>query len=188
MFFDTWGGIGRVLILGALAYGGLVAWLRISGKRTLAKWNAFDLVVTIALGSTLATIMLSRTTALAEGLVALGLLVALQFVITWSSVRLAAVNRVVKAQPTLLLYRGRLRHAELQAQRVTAAEVRAAVRSAGLASLDDVEAVVLETDGSVSVVKRSSSEPSALRDVLPADGDRGDHPPARDRPDRRGGR
>jgi uncharacterized membrane protein YcaP (DUF421 family) len=41
--------------------------LRVSGKRTLAKMNAFDLVVTVALGSTLATILLSADVSLAEG-------------------------------------------------------------------------------------------------------------------------
>ena len=56
MFFDSWTALGRVLLVGTLAYVALVAILRISGKRTLTKLNAFDLVVTVALGSTLATI------------------------------------------------------------------------------------------------------------------------------------
>ena len=55
MFFDSWAGLGRVLVVGVLAYSALVLLLRISGKRTLTKMNAFDLVVTVALGSTLAT-------------------------------------------------------------------------------------------------------------------------------------
>ena len=67
MFFDSWTGLGRVLVVGTLAYVALVAVLRISGKRTLTKLNAFDLVVTVALGSTLATILLSNSVALADG-------------------------------------------------------------------------------------------------------------------------
>ena len=61
MFFDDWGGLARVAVVGFLAYGGLVLLLRVSGKRTLSKMNAFDLVVTVALGSTLATILLSSS-------------------------------------------------------------------------------------------------------------------------------
>lgn len=87
VFFGGWGGLGRTLVVGALAYGALVFMLRISGKRTLSKMNAFDLVVTVALGSTLATVLLNRSVPLAEGVVALGLLIALQFGITWASVR-----------------------------------------------------------------------------------------------------
>ena len=57
--------------------------LRISGKRTLAKMNAFDFVVTVALGSTLATVFLSKDIALAEGLFAFALLAGLQRIVAW---------------------------------------------------------------------------------------------------------
>ena len=85
MLFDSWAGLGRVLLVGTLAYVALVLLLRISGKRTLSKLNAFDLVVTVALGSTLATVLLSKSVALAEGVLALGLLILLQYVIAWLS-------------------------------------------------------------------------------------------------------
>jgi len=66
MLFNGWESWGRMLVVGALAYAGLIVLLRLSGKRTLAKMNAFDLVVTVALGSTLATVMTSKDVALAE--------------------------------------------------------------------------------------------------------------------------
>ena len=73
ILFDSWGALGRIILVGALAYFALVLILRASGKRTLSKLNAFDLVVTVALGSTLATVLLSKDVALAEGVVAKGL-------------------------------------------------------------------------------------------------------------------
>lgn len=85
-------------------------WLRISGKRTLSKWNAFDFVVTIALGSTLATVLLSKQVALAEGVLAFALLIALQFAITSLSVRSSVVRRLIKAEPTFLLAQGQFLH------------------------------------------------------------------------------
>ena len=66
MFFESWSDLLRVVLVGTLAYVALVAMLRISGKRTLAKLNAFDLVVTVAIGSTLATILLSKTVTLSK--------------------------------------------------------------------------------------------------------------------------
>lgn len=67
MFFDNGFGLLRAVVVGILAYGGLLLFLRASGKRTLAKMNAFDLVVTVALGSTLATVLLTEDVALLEG-------------------------------------------------------------------------------------------------------------------------
>lgn len=152
MLFDSWSGLGRVLLVGTLAYAVLVLLLRISGKRTLTKLNAFDLVVTVALGSTLATVLLSKSVALAEGALALALLIFLQFAITWLSVRSPGFQAVIKAEPTLVLHRGRFLEGAMRSQRVTREEVFAAMRASGVATVDEVAAVVLETDGSVSII------------------------------------
>jgi uncharacterized membrane protein YcaP (DUF421 family) len=77
MLFGGWQPLLRTLVVGALAYLVLVSLLRLSGKRTLAKMNAFDFVVTVALGSTLATILLSKSVTLAQGSLALALLIGL---------------------------------------------------------------------------------------------------------------
>jgi len=164
--FHDWSGLLRTAVVGVLAYLALVALLRISGKRTLSKMNAFDLVVTVALGSILATILLSADVALAEGVVAFAILIGLQFIIAWLSVRSQAVSRLVKAEPRLLAYQGHLLDGAMRAERIVEAEVMAAVRQQGLASLDAVEAVVLETDGSFTVVNRTDqAEPGALTGV-----------------------
>ena len=166
MFFESWAGLVRVVVVGALAYAALVLLLRASGKRTLSKMNAFDFVVTVALGSTLATALLSKDVPLAEGALAFALLILLQFAITWLSVRSARVSRLVKSEPALLLRRGEFLHGAMRRERVNEEEVRAAVRNSGRGSLSEIEAVVLETDGSLSVIGRSEGGPeSALTDV-----------------------
>jgi uncharacterized membrane protein YcaP (DUF421 family) len=168
LFFDDWQPLLRTAVIGVLAYATLVALLRLSGRRTLSKMNAFDLVVTVALGSTLATILLNKEVTLAEGAVAFALLIGMQFVVTWSSVRVRWVRRVVTGEPALLFYQGVFLPAALLAARVTEDEVRAAVRAAGLAPLNAVEAVVLETDGSFSVIRRGGEEgKSSLAGVGP---------------------
>jgi uncharacterized membrane protein YcaP (DUF421 family) len=96
--------------------------------------------------------------ALAEGALALGLLISLQFIITWLSVRVSWVKRLVTGEPILLLYDGELLQASLRKARVTQDEVRSAVRSSGLLRLEAAQAVVLETDGSLSVVKRGEGK------------------------------
>jgi uncharacterized membrane protein YcaP (DUF421 family) len=156
IFFNGWSVLGRTLLIGVLAYVSLVFMLRVSGKRTLAKMNAFDLVVTVAIGSTLATIVLSKSVALAEGLLALALLIGMQFAISWSSTRTPWLRRIVTGEPRLLLRDGTMLDDALRDARVTREEVCAAVRAAGIGALDDVAAVVLETDGSFSVIAGKS--------------------------------
>lgn len=104
--FTGWSGPIRVIAVGVLTYAGLIAPLRATGERTLSKMNGFDLVVTVALGSTLATVLLNRDVPRVEGLVALCLLVLLQYAITWGSVRSATLRGLVKSEPTLLVRDG----------------------------------------------------------------------------------
>lgn len=167
MFFSGWSTLFRTLVVGVLAYINLIVLLRISGRRTLSKMNAFDLVVTVALGSTFATILLNQSVSLAQGTLALALLISLQYVMTWSSVRVGWVRKVVTGEPALLFYQGQMLSSAMRAARVTEDEIRSAIRSSGFAAIGEVEAVVLETDGSFSVVKAGSGDSrSSLSDVM----------------------
>lgn len=151
IFFQNWQGIIRTLITGVLAYATLVLFLRISGKRTLAKLNAFDLVVTVALGSTLSSILLQESISLAEGAVALALLIAMQFLVTFTSVRWRSFAGAVRAEPALLVRNGEICHATMKRERITESEALSAVRASGGHRIEEVETLILESDGSLSV-------------------------------------
>ncbi len=151
MFFQNWSGIARTVAVGAFAYAMLILFLRISGKRTLAKLNAFDLVVTVALGSTLSAILLQESVALAEGAVALALLILMQFVVTFSSVRSPTFAKWVRSEPALLVRNGAYCEAAMKRERITPDEALSAVRSAGGCRIADVKSLILESDGRLSV-------------------------------------
>ena len=158
-YFDSWAGLWRIGAVGTLAYIALVLILRVSGKRTLTKLNAFDLVITVAIGSTLATILLNKDVALAEGVVAFAMLCFAQYLVTWTSIRSDFIRKLVKSEPALLLYQGELQRQTMRRERITEDEIKAAVRSARLYDLSTLEAVVLETDGSLSVLPRREGHP-----------------------------
>lgn len=150
IFFDTWSGLGRILATGLLAYPAVILMLRISGKRTLSKFNAFDFIVTIALGSMLASVIVTGSVPLAEGLLALAMLIGLQYGITWLSVRSDRFQTLIKSNPRLLVHRGVYQDRAMRDERVTRAEIAAALHAQGKAEVSDLS-VILETDGSLNV-------------------------------------
>ncbi|WP_322990550.1 YetF domain-containing protein [Hoeflea sp.] len=151
IFFDNWAGIGRIVLTGLLAYPVLILMLRISGKRTLSKFNAFDFIVTICLGSMLSSIIITKSVPLVEGVAALVLLIVLQFVITWLSVRSPAFQSLIKSNPTLLVHRGVYQEKAMRAERISKQEIAAALHANGNAEMSELACVVLETDGSLNV-------------------------------------
>ncbi|NJL01034.1 MAG: DUF421 domain-containing protein [Spirulinaceae cyanobacterium SM2_1_0] len=162
--FNDLTALSHTLLTGTLGYITIVFLLRISGKRTLSKWNSFDFVVTIAFGSILAAMLLSKDTSLLQAVFGFAILVAYQFVITWTATRSSVVQSLIKAQPTLLFHKGEFLSQSLEKERVTVGEVLAAMRSNGIGDLLQVDAVILETDGTFSVIKNLENS-SALKDV-----------------------
>lgn len=171
MLFNGWENIFRVLTVGTLAYIGVVLVLRLSGNRTLSKMSAYDFIVTIALGSTLSSILINRNVSLAEGLAAIVLLVLLQLAVSWSAVRSRLVSKSVRDLPVLIMRDGAFLDDAMKQTRITAGDVRSAIRKKGLGAVEDVAAVVLETDGTLSVIGRGNAgSRSALEGVEGARG------------------
>ena len=156
----------RVAIVTPLAYGALILILRISGKRMLSKMSAFDLVVTIALGSTLATILLSKDVTLSEGIAAFALLIGLQYAVACTAARSKRFRRIIKSEPTLLLFHGEILRDACRRENVSDEAVIAELRKQGVSRVQEVAAVVLEADGQLSVIRGSSEgAPTTLGDV-----------------------
>ncbi len=158
IFFDSWESIIRTFVITILAYICLIFFLRLSGKRTLSKMNAFDFIVTVALGSCLATVSLNKNVALTDGALVFLILIFLQFLITTLSTRFEAVKYIVTNKPTLLVYKGEILYDVMKRERITKDELFAAARSNGVTQLEDLAVVVLETTGDITVIKKIEGE------------------------------
>ncbi|MFL0584764.1 DUF421 domain-containing protein [Solibacillus silvestris] len=152
MFSITLESFVRIITVGILAYVGLVFFLLISGKRSLTQLNAFDLVVTVAIGSVLSTILLNKDVSLLEGLLAFVLLILLQFLLTFTSVRWKKFNKVIKSEPSLLYLNGSFLRETMKKERISEGDILQSVRNDGIGDLKEVKAIVLENDGSLSII------------------------------------
>ncbi|HSI90969.1 MAG TPA: YetF domain-containing protein, partial [Adhaeribacter sp.] len=151
---------------GSLVYIGLIVILRISGKRTLTQMNAFDFIVTVALGSMVATAALSNDTPLVNGLAGLSVLILMQFLVSWLYVRFKTVSRFVKSEPRLLYYKGEFKQAAMREMRIEKEELLQAARHNGFLSFEQVAAIVMETNGKLSIIKPADvKEESCLENV-----------------------
>jgi uncharacterized membrane protein YcaP (DUF421 family) len=153
IFFDNWESLFRTLIIGILAYVILIFMLRVSGKRTLSKMNAFDFIVTVALGSTLATVILSKDIPLLEGSLAFFLLIFMQYTITSLSVKNKKIKDLVTSKPVLLFFKGEILWDMMKKERVTVEDLHLAIRKKGITDIALVDVVILETTGDITVIQ-----------------------------------
>lgn len=170
MFFDGWSDLLSVVLKAPLAYGWVVVVLRSSGKRTLSKLNAFDLVVTVAFGSVLASALLDADVAWSEAAVAVSMLTAGQWLVAWCTARSRRFSRMVRAEPQAIVVHGVVQPTAMRNERLSSADLRAALRRGGVARIEDAALVVLETDGSISVLTSLPDGADATSDVTGIDG------------------
>ncbi|MBS7670385.1 DUF421 domain-containing protein [Croceicoccus sp. 1NDH52] len=152
MFFGSLDAFLRILAATAMAYTAVILILRINGKRSLSKLNAFDFIVTVALGSILASTVLSKSAKILEGIFAFAALLLLQFIVSKTSAHWQRFAKFVRSEPKLLLRDGKFLDEALVNERFTRDEVIAEIRKEGHGRYEDIAAVVLESDGSLSVL------------------------------------
>ncbi|MFC4870752.1 DUF421 domain-containing protein [Negadavirga shengliensis] len=166
IWFDSWDSIIRTGCLTTLGYCAMVLLLRVSGKRTLSKMNAFDFIVTIALGSCLASIALNKNISLADGVTAITLFIGLQLLLTWLSVRIKTIKKLITSSPSLIFYNGNFLHHVMKKERITVEEIYSAGRQKGISRLDDIDMVILETTGEITIIeKKTTGQKSTVEDV-----------------------
>jgi uncharacterized membrane protein YcaP (DUF421 family) len=166
----------RVLVYGIATYLAVYFVIRMMGKRTLSNMNVFDLLATVAIGSTIATFVIDDGIGMTGGMIALALPLALQWTVAYVSSRSQRAERFVKQHPAMVLWNGEFQRGMMHHEMITEDDVREAIRKAGLASIAKAKAVVLEVDGHLSVIREGEHEgdeaTSAFRHVRRApDGD-----------------
>lgn len=148
--FTSWTEAGLVALSAVLVLISVIVFIRIVGLRSLSKMSSFDFAVTVAIGSTIATTA-ATSTPLANGMLAVAVLLATQACISWLR-RRTRFQQMVDNQPTLLMCGSDFLDDSMRSCRITRSDVIAKLREANVLSYDEVRAVVLETTGDISVL------------------------------------
>jgi uncharacterized membrane protein YcaP (DUF421 family) len=151
-FLDDWNAVLRILLVGTLGYVWIVFLLRGTGPRTIAKMTPFDFVITVTLGSAFGRVITAKEVGLVEVLVTFALLVTLQWSFAIARARWRVFAGLVDVSPALIAYREQPVERALRRHRLTEADLHSALRENGRGSLAGVEAVILQSDGTFSVI------------------------------------
>jgi len=155
LFYKDVESLLHVGICSVISYLALFIFIRISGKRSLSKLNAFDFVVVVTLGSTLSSMILVKVT-IAEGCLALLIIIGLQYLLAYFAKSSKKAENFIISSPTLLFYNGIFLTDAMEKELITEKEIYAEIRKYRIESISDVSAVVIESNGEISVIKKGS--------------------------------
>jgi uncharacterized membrane protein YcaP (DUF421 family) len=157
----------ELLLTGARAFAIYVIMLiviRLLGKRTVGNFSAFDLLVALMLGEVVDEIIYGDVS-FAQGLVAIGVISAVEYVNVWLSGRSEGWAKIVEGQPTPVVLGGELVEDGMRKEHMNRNDVLAALRLQGVDDPREVKRATVETDGEVSVIRQEWAEPVQQADV-----------------------
>ena len=139
-------------------YISIIIYTRIFGKRSFSKMSSFDFAMTVAVGSMLASTVLSDSVTLPEGMIGLFFIYLFQLVAAYLR-RWDFFREAIDNSPLLLMDGKDILHDNLAKARVTVTDLRSKLREANIVELEDVKAVVFETTGNIVVIHSHDNRP-----------------------------
>jgi uncharacterized membrane protein YcaP (DUF421 family) len=141
----------------AVIYLFLVVVLRISGKREVGQLSILELIVVLLISDAVQNSMVGENTTVWGGMVAVLVLLGLDYGLSMVTRRSRRVRRAIEGEPRLLIRDGQLLPKALREEGVDANDVRAAIRAHGFTRIEEIRMAVLETNGSISVIPKDAA-------------------------------
>ena len=142
----------------------LLIMIKINGLRSFAKMSSHDFAVTIAIGSILGAITIQKEPSLLQGAFAIGFFLLLQFL--YSSWRIFRPQAILENEPLLLMKGSEILYDNLKTAKITENDLMAKLREANVLKQSDVQAVIMESSGDVSVMHGDKTiDDKILQDV-----------------------
>ena len=147
----------ELLLRGVIVYAFLLCLIRITGRRQTGMMTPFDFILLLILSNTVQNAMNGGDNSLGGGLFLAGTLVAINWVMLFLSRHYRLVHWALVGRPAFLVRDGEIQEKVMHRERITHHELMSSLRSAGLANIEQAKDVILETNGTISVIHRSQA-------------------------------
>jgi len=145
----------NLVIRTVIVYIAVLMLLRLSGKRQVANLGTSELVALLLISNAVQNAMNGGDNSLTGGLVLAGVLMVMSFILAALTYFSRDWERFIQGRPTLLIHHGVLQRNNLRRELLNVRELRAQLRKQGIQNIDEVEEAVLESDGYISVVRKT---------------------------------
>ena len=164
VFFDNIDKLGRIVLTTVMVYVLIVLVTKVSGKRSTSQLNNFDWIVTVMIGSLGASTILLKDIPFVEGVSSILVLYLLQFLVTKYASISPQFSSFILSEPRIVFYQGQFLPDAMRAERLTRQEIECAMRSEGMNSFDDIEAIVFESDAKLTIIPKPSPTDASNND------------------------
>jgi len=153
-----------LIVLSTVAvYVFIVLAIRLFGKKELSQLSVFDLVFILLISNAVQNAMVLGNETLYGGLIAALALFAVNYLFKRLQMRFPKFGHIMQGDAIMLAYHGKIIPSHLKMAGISEEEVMQAIREHGVESITDVDLVVLEVDGNISVLSHNYTKRSQRR-------------------------
>lgn len=154
-----------VLIRAVISFLSMLIFTRILGKREISQLTFFDYITGITVGSIAATLTTDLSVRAFPQWVGLATWICLAILFEWITLKNRYLAKIMDGEPTILIHNGKILEKNMKASRFRLSDLMEQLRQKDVFKLSDVEFALLETDGQVSVLKKSQAQPITSSDL-----------------------
>jgi len=155
-----------IVLRSAITYVFIILALRIFGKKELTQLSIVDLVFILLLSNSVQNAMVGGNTSLIGGLTAATALFVINWVLKSLIYRSKNISEMVQGNPLMLVYHGKIIQKHLTQAKLSNEELQAAIREHGVADIKDVDIVILEVDGNISVLSNNFTRKTIKKRIV----------------------
>jgi uncharacterized membrane protein YcaP (DUF421 family) len=144
-----------IVLRAIVLYFFIVLVMRVLGRRELSSMTPFDLVLLIVLGDAIQQGLTQDDYSVTGAFLAVATIATLQVFTSWLSFRSKRARKMLEGDPLVVVEKGKVVDHNLKRERMTEDEIAEEMRQQQISSLDDVEWAILESNGSISFIKKN---------------------------------
>jgi len=145
------------ILRGIIVYFFVLVLLRFTGKRQVGQLAPFDLVLLLILSNAVQNAMNGGDNSITGGIILASVLVVLSVLTAYSTYKSPRMETLLEGRPTLLIHDGKILHHQLEKEFLNARELRIMLRRQGVHNVEEVAEGVLESNGQLSILKKSET-------------------------------
>ena len=157
--------MGTIFMRTIIIYTFVLIAIRLMGKREIGQLQPYELVVTIMIADVASLPMQNVSIPLFQGIVPIMGLLFAQVLVSLLTFKNKLLNKLISGKPTVLVAKGQILEENLKKQKYSLEAMLEQLRVNGYQSLLEVDFVILETSGEISVIPKAEEKPVAIKDM-----------------------
>ena len=138
---------------------------KVLGKTQISQITAFDFISTLVLGELIGNALFDKKAGILDITIVIVAWGILMYVTEWVTQRYRRTRSALEGYPSIVIRNGELNREQMKKDKLDMSQLQHLLRSKGVFSIEDCAYAILETDGSLSVLKKSNQAAPTREDL-----------------------